>query len=211
VKGGRAGLARARLTLGLVPGHAHEPKREILMLLEALSKVAPDSEERLPVIHGLALNLVEAGFPEMARRVLLANERLYRRRRAGKLYALRRVWLEGKIAFSLGEMGAAEAKLNSARLAFERAGRDYYAALSSLDLALLYAWQERRGEAVWLVDGLVCTLCSRGIAQEAIPGLLLLKRACEDRRPANVLVAHIETIAVTVAELQRLSPRRASR
>jgi hypothetical protein len=210
VKGGQAGLARALLTSGLVPGHAHEPKRAILELLEALSKVAPESEERLPVIHALALNLAEAGFPEMARRVLLANERLYRRRRAGKLYALRRVWLEGKIAFSVGEMGAAEAKLNTARLAFEHAGRIYDAALSSLDLARVYARQERRGETAWLVEDLVRTLCSQEIAQEAIPGLLLLKRACEDRRPANVLVAHIETIAVTVAELQRLSPRRAA-
>jgi hypothetical protein len=191
--------------------HAHEPKRAILELLEALSKIEAESAQRLPVLHALALNLVESGYPEMARRVLEANPWLYRRRLAGKLNGLRLMWLEGKIALALGEMGSAEAKLNTARLAFEHVGRDYEAALSSLDLALVYAQQERRGETVWLVEDLVRTLRTRGVAEEATAGLLLLKRACQDRRPANVLLAHIETIAVTIAELQRLRPRRAAR
>ena len=200
-----------RLDEALVHGKAHPPKQAILMLLESLSQVEPESDERLAVIHALAINLVEAGFPEMARRVVDANERLYRRRRAGKLYALRRVWLEGKIAFALGEWGAAEAKLNTARLAFGHAGRGYEAALSGLDLAQVYARQQRHRETVWLVEDLVRTLRTRRVAREAIAALDLLKSACEKGQPPDILLAHIETIAVTIDELQRLRPRRARR
>jgi hypothetical protein len=183
--------------------HAQEPKRAILELLEALSKFETGSAQRLPVLHALALNLVESGFPEMARRVLEANPRLYRRRPADKLGGLQLMWLEGRIALALGEMGSAEAKLNTARLAFEHVGSGCEAALSALDLALVYALQERRDETIWLVEDLVRKLRRQGIAQEAIAGLLLLKRACQDRRPSGVLLAHIEMIAVTVAELLR--------
>jgi tetratricopeptide (TPR) repeat protein len=209
--GNKAGLARSLVRLGLVHGYANEPKRAILVLLEALSMIEPENEQRLPAIHGLALNLVEAGLPEKARRVLVANERLYRRRRAGKLNVLRLVWLEGKIAFALGEMGVAEAKLNTARFAFEHVDQSYDAALASLDLALVYARQERRSETVWLVEDLVRAFRSHGIAREAIASLLLLKKACEAGRPADVLLAQIETIAVTVAELQWSRPRQAAR
>jgi hypothetical protein len=188
-------------------GHAQEPKRAILELLEALSKIETESAQRLPVLHALALNLVESGYPEMARRVLEANPRLYRRRRAGKLNALRLTWLEGRIALALGEMSSAQAKLNTARLAFEHVGSGGEALLSALDLALVYSRQERRDETVWLVEDLIRMLRTRGIAQEAIAGLLLLKRACQDRRPADVLLAQIEMIAVTVAELLRFRSR----
>jgi hypothetical protein len=210
VRRDEAGLARALLTLGLADGQVRDPKRVVLRLLEALSKVDPESDERLPVIHALALNLVEAGFPEMARQVVDANERLYRRRRAGKIYTLRRVWLEGKIAFALGELGAAEAKLNTARLAFGHAGRGYDAALSALDLAQVYARQQRRSETVWLVEDLVRTLRARRVAGEAIAALGLLKRACEKSQPPKVLLAYIETIAAIIAELQRSRSRRAA-
>lgn len=195
--------------LVLLTDLAIEGKRAILELLEALSMIETWSAQRLPVLHALALNLAGSGYPEMARRVLEANPRLYSRRRAGKRNVLQLIWLEGRIALALGELGSAEAKLNTARLAFEHRGSGGDAALSALDLALVYARQERRDETVWLVEDLVRMLRTRGIAQEAIAGLLLLKRACQDRRPADILLAHIETIAVTVAELlrSRLSAR----
>lgn len=199
---------KAIALMKVIHRHAHEPKRAILALLEALSKIEAESAQRLPVLHALAFNLVESGYPEMARRVLEANPRLYCRRRAGKLNALHLVWLEGRIALALGEMGSAEAKLNTARLGFEHVGSGGEAALCALDLALVYARQERRDETVWLVEDLVRRLCTRGLAEEAIAGLLLLKRACQNRRPAGVLLAHIEMIAVTVAELLRSRSRR---
>ncbi len=207
--GDETGFARALVQLGLVLGYANEPKRAVLVLIDAVSALGPVSGQRLPAIHGLALNLVEAGLPEKARTVLAANQRLYRRKRAGKLNAIRLVWLEGKIAFSLGELGAAEAKLNTARQAFKHESQSYDAALASLDLALVYVHQERRSETLWLVDDMVRTFRSLSIAREAIASLLLLKKACESLRPADVLLGQIETIAATLKELQRSGPRRA--
>ena len=134
--GNKAGLARSLVRLGLVHGYANEPKRAIMVLVEALPMVGARERATVAGHPRSGAEPVEAGLPAKARSVLVANERLYRRRRAGKLNTLRLAWLEGKIAFALGELGVAEAKLNTARFAFEHVDQSYDAALASLDLAL---------------------------------------------------------------------------
>ena len=54
-----------------------------------------------------------------------------------------------------------------------------------------------------LVDEMIGTFRSLGIAREAIASLLLLRRTCEDGGAVpDVLAAQIRTIASLVAELQ---------
>ena len=116
---------------------------------------------------------------------------------------LRLHWLKGKIAHGLGELGRAEADFHVARLGFKRVEKDYDAALVSLDLALLYAKQGKRIATLRLVDEMIGTFRSLGIAREAIASLLLLRRTCEDGGAVpDVLAAQIRTIASLVAELQ---------
>jgi tetratricopeptide (TPR) repeat protein len=194
--------ARARVLIKLanIRSQANEPENAILVYLRALSLLDPGSEDRLAAVHGLAVNLVEAGHYGSAQHLLTSNRRLYRK--AGKLNQLRLIWLEGKLAFGVGELGKAEGKFNTARLAFLRVNQTFDSALVSLDLALLYIRQERRQELVWLVDQMLGTFRTLGIAREAIASLLLLRNSCEQKRPADVLRGQIESLARLLPELE---------
>jgi len=150
-------------------------------------------------MNALAVNLAGAGEFEAASAVLARSRRLYRR--SGKLNQYRLCWLEGKIAEGLGKSGSAEAKFNTARLAFARVGKHYDSALVSLDLGLVYARQERHSELIWLVDDMVRTFRALKIARELIASLMLLRKSCEKRFSRETLCVQIETIAATLTEL----------
>ena len=165
------------------------------------ARFAPGSSHLLASIHGLALNLVESGHPEVAQSLLNRHRRLYRR--SGRLNEYRLFWLEGKVAIGLQDYGKAEAKLNTARLAFLRVEKVGDAALVSLDLAWLYAKEGRRTEVAWLVDQMLRTFRALGIARESIASLLLLKKSCEQLRPIEALCGQIEALAKLMPELRQ--------
>jgi tetratricopeptide (TPR) repeat protein len=204
-QGNSVELGQTLVSRGLLAEYANEPELAIVYLVRGLRLIGPQNTEsgfRLAAVHSLVNNLIEAGHCEAARGLLEKNHRLYHR--AGKLNKLRLHWLKGKIAHGLGELGRAEADFHVARLGFKRVEKDYDAALVSLDLALLYARQGKRIATLRLVDEMIGTFRSLGIAREAIASLLLLRRTCEDSGAApDVLAAQIRTIASLVAELQR--------
>jgi tetratricopeptide (TPR) repeat protein len=196
-------LPSALIGLGLVYEQENEPEKAVLVILQALRLMVPDPENpRLLLLSGisaLAVNLAGAGEFEAARIVLASSRRLYRR--SGKLNQYRLCWLEGKIAEGLGKSGSAEAKFNTARLAFRRVGKHFDSALVSLDLGLVYARQERHQELIWLVDEMVRTFRALKIARELIASLILLRKSCEKRFSRETLCVQIETIAATLTEL----------
>jgi len=193
-------VERALLSLALVLSQSHEPERAVIAYLRALRRIAPDSPQLLASIHGLALNLAESGHGEVAQSVLNRYRRLYRR--SGRLNEYRLYWLEGKIALALQQYGRAEAKLHTARLAFFRVNKIYDAALVSLDLAWLYAKTGRRTEVAWLVEQMLSTFRTLGIARESIATLVLLKKSCEER-PLEALCGQIESLAKMMPELRQ--------
>jgi tetratricopeptide (TPR) repeat protein len=199
--GDGAGVERSLLSLAHVLTEGNEPERAVIAYLRALRQMAPDSSHLLASIHGLALNLVESDHPEVAQSVLNRHRRLYRR--SGRLNEYRLFWLEGKIAIGLREYGKAEAKLNTARLAFLHVDQTYDAALVSLDLAWIYAKEGRRSQVAWLVDQMLRTFRSLGIARESIASLLLLKKSCEQQRPIEALCGQIEALAKLMPELRQ--------
>jgi len=196
-------LLSALIGLGLVYEQENEPEKAVMVILQALRQIIPDPESPRPLllsgINALAVNLAGAGEFEAARAVLASSRRLYRR--SGKLNQYRLCWLEGKIEEGLGKSGSAEAKFNTARLAFARVGKHYDAALVSLDLGLVYARQERHTELIWLVDDMVRTFRALKIARELIASLTLLRKSCEKRFSRETLCVQIETIAATLTEL----------
>jgi len=200
-------LVRSLLSRALVFEEENEPEQAVGVLLEAMEYLDWYSPLRLPLWNILVDNLVGAGLYSPARRILRWTRRVYRR--AGKLNRYRLSWLEGRIAAGLGENGVAEAKLNTARLAFKHAGKDYDAARVGLDLALLLVRQERRQETAWLINDMLRSFRAKGIGREVLSALVLLKRSCEGRRSVEVLAVQIETITATVIELQRQRPRQA--
>jgi tetratricopeptide (TPR) repeat protein len=192
---------RVLVRMGLLRGYVGEPERGIIILLTALKSIPPDSPLRLPAIHGLALNLVDSHMPDAAEKLVKKYRRLYHR--AGKLNRIRLFWLEGKIAFGLGKHGTAEAKLNTARLAFAHEEQDYDAALVSLDLALVHLRCGRRKETVWLVNQMLSTFRRLGIAREVIASLIVLRKSLSADRSTDSIVAQVETISRVVSELGR--------
>jgi tetratricopeptide (TPR) repeat protein len=199
--GDSAGVERSLLNLSHVLTQANEPERAVIAYLRVLRQLSPDSTHLLTSVHGLTLNLVESGNPEVAQSVLHRYRRLYRR--SGRLNGYRLFWLEGKIAIGLQEFGKAEAKLNTARLAFLHVKKTYDAALVSLDLAWLYAKEGRRSQVAWLADQMLHTFRTLGIARESIASLLLLKKSCEQQRPIEALCGQIEALAKLMPELRQ--------
>ena len=201
--GDHESLLSALIDLGLVYEQENEPEKAVMVILQALKRLIPDPESpRLLLLSGiscLAVNLAGAGEFEAAKVALASSRRFFRR--AGKLNQFRLCWLEGKVAAGLGTNGSAEAKFNTARLAFRRVGKHYDSALVSLDLALLYAHQERHPELIWLVDDMVRTFRALKIARELIASLILLRKSCEKRFSSETLCVQIETIAATLTEL----------
>lgn len=190
--GDRGGLARALLTLACVRAREGEPERAVIVLLRAVAVTEPGGELHLPVIHELALNLCASGLPELARALVEANRHRYLK--AGKRMRPRLCWLDGKIALGTGEMGQAEACLNTARLAFLRQRKSLDSALVSLDLALVYLQQGRRQEVLWLVEQMLRTL--------QLASLAPLARGLRTKRPREVLIGQIETVAATLAGMK---------
>jgi tetratricopeptide (TPR) repeat protein len=195
------GVKSSLLTLAWVLTEGNEPDRAVIVYLRALRQIGPDSSHLLASIHGLALNLVASDNCDVAQSLVNRHRRLYKR--GGRLNEYRLLWLEGKIATGFQEYGKAEAKLNTARLAFLRVNKTYDAALVSLDLAWVYAKECRRREVAFLVDQMLRTFRALGIARESIASLLLLKKSCEQQRSIDALCGQIEALAKLIPELRR--------
>lgn len=193
-------LASILIKLGLVQTDDNEPSTAIFSFLRAMEVLEPGDPLVLAAVHGLGIALVEASMPEVAQALVASNRRLYRK--AGRLNEIRLFWLEGKIASALDQPGLAEAKLNTARLAFLRRDKFYDSALVSLDLALLYARQGRRQALLYLVEQMLATFRRLGIAREAIASLLLVKQSCQGGASLERLCGQIEAQVRILPEIE---------
>lgn len=192
-------LARILVRVGMTHAQCHEPKAAVLDYLRALEVIPAGHGLRLQAVHGLAVALVDAGFPEAAESIVASNRGLYRR--AGRLNSIRLTWLEGKIAFALDQPRRAEDRFTVARLAFFHKQQNFDAALVSLDLALLLARQGRVQELGFLVKTMLATFRRLGIFPEAMASLVVLKKACDAGASVERLCTHIEVLSQILPEL----------
>jgi tetratricopeptide (TPR) repeat protein len=151
----------------------------------------------LVVVHNLLFHLVEAGDIDKAERLLRQSRELYTAY-GGKMERLKVRWMDGRIAFRLGDQARAEEAFSEVRVAFEELSLPYDMALVSLELAAVWLAQGRTREIQDLLDETVTTFQARGIRREAIAALLMLREAIERERATAVL---LRTVA---SELQRL-------
>lgn len=114
------------------------------LLRRGCSLIEPRKEPRLVVYatHALLWFLSELGEHEEAKDTASRARHLYRERNDRSSLARLR-WLEGKVARSRGDVESAEEIFTDARVRLARAGLGYEAALASMDLAFLYAYQGR--------------------------------------------------------------------
>jgi tetratricopeptide (TPR) repeat protein len=190
---------RALLNLAHTFLQANEPERAVITYLRVLRCLGPGRANRLAVVHGLAYSLVGCGLYELANVLVQRYRGLYDR--SGKLNKLRMLWLEGKIAAGVCDYAKAEWKLHATRLGFLHVKKTYDAALVALDLAWVHARQGQRKQVVLLVEEMLRTFRSLGIARESLASLVLLKESCEERRSAEVLCGQIEILQRLLPEL----------
>ena len=172
--------ARTLLTLGAMYHHRQEPDKAIETTEAALVHLSPEVEPRLCLCgrHNLALFLVEEGRFDAAADLLQADAELYERF-ADPWTALRRVWLQGKIAFATGRLEEAERAFLEVRHGFIHQGNGYDAAMVSLDLALLYLKAGRTAEVKPLAAEMHTLFGAQEIHREAAAALLLFQEAAE--------------------------------
>jgi tetratricopeptide (TPR) repeat protein len=178
--GERTEAARPLLALGLMYYDRQEPGKAIETTEAALVHLSPEAQPHLYLCgrHNLALFLVEQGRFDAAADLLQADAELYERF-ADPWTALRRVWLQGKIAFATWRLEEAEQAFLEVRRGFILQGNGYDAAMVSLDLALLYLKEGRMGEVKPVAAEMHTLFGAQEIHREAAAALLLFQEAAE--------------------------------
>jgi len=171
---------------------AGEPERSIPFLYEALALIDHSREQRLLLSawHNLVNSLADSGRFMEAQKLLAKTRPLYRQFLQPAVQS-RLKWVEGKIACGLGQKEQAETLLLAARAGFLTEGTAYETALISLDLAALYAEQERTDELKRLAEEMLPIFSSRKIHREALAALAFWKQAVEAEKAGFDLVTKV--------------------
>ena len=140
----RACLSLVHLAIAHGEGH---PMRALSLLPEAQRRLDGAAEPRLllSVRHHLVQALISAGRLMEARGLLLKSRSLFRQFPDPWTQSHLR-WLRGQVALGFAEIPEAEADLLGARQGFLAQEARYEAGLVTLDLARLYAKQDRAAE-----------------------------------------------------------------
>lgn len=175
--GDRHRAGRTLVNMDNVLNREGKPEEGIPLLHHAIELIDPKQEPHLLLTakHNLIDDLIEAGRYMEAQRLLFQTRPLYRR--LDPLLRHRKLWIEGKIALGLAQPEKAESFYLEARAGFQEQGAAYEVALISLELAGLYAEQEKTTEIKKLADEMVPIFASRQIRREALAALTLWHQA----------------------------------
>ena len=99
----------------------------------------------------------------------------------GRVNGWKLLWSQGLISIGLGEWGSAEEAFTQAKRGFEEAGMGLHAAITSLELAVVWTHQCRYEETAAMVADAVEVFLSLGIQREALGAVLVLREAFERR------------------------------
>ncbi|HEX4959257.1 MAG TPA: helix-turn-helix domain-containing protein [Thermoanaerobaculia bacterium] len=117
-------------------------------------------------------------------------------------------WLQAKVAAGQGRAGEAIAKLEKVSGDFTERRLPYEAALSSLDLAVLWLQAGRNAEVALIAVGMKWIFEAKGIEREALAALRLFCDAAE-REAATVELAR--RVIADLEKAERASPSQAKR
>jgi tetratricopeptide (TPR) repeat protein len=168
------------VSLAAVHREEGEPSLAIPLLHEALRRIDGESEPKalLGARHELADSLAAAGRLMEARGILSRARLLYRRFPDGWTQSHLR-WLRGRIALGFAQRAEAEAELLGARSGFLALGSRYEAAMVLLDLAPLYARQERTAELKSLATEAAGAFAACGAVREIRAAMVFHRQAEE--------------------------------
>ncbi|HSF38497.1 MAG TPA: helix-turn-helix domain-containing protein [Thermoanaerobaculia bacterium] len=181
--------------------------------LSALDEAAPyiehSGEPRLlfGLLFNRADNLYHLGrYAEAAD--LLPEVRCLVVQQANELDLVRVLWLEARIHAGQGRAQQATAALEQVQRDFTSHKLPYDAALSSLDLALLWLEAGRSAEVRELALGMAWIFASKKIHREALAALTLFYEAARQETATVELTRHV---IATIEKVRRSAPRLAGR
>jgi hypothetical protein len=173
---GEAHLAgRALIKKGIASAYAERFEDAASLLQRGLGLIDPERDPKL-VTHGqyeLQHSLVDCSRFQEARQTLLKSS-LRQAFASDALNLLKLKWLEGKIHAGLRKHGQAEDSLCEVKAGFLTHGRDYEAALVSLELAGVYLRQRKGGEAETEAEEALDAFRSLKVGYEAFKAVLYL-------------------------------------
>lgn len=169
----------------------------------ALIDVKKDPFLKLTTYHNMALALARLGrLPEALELLPPARALATATSNHGMLLHLK--WVEGVIADRSNQISLAEVRYEETRDGFLDLGRAGEAATVSLDLAILYAKQQRSAEVVAMVAQVIPLFDALKIHPQALVSLTLLKQAL---RSEQISLRGLQRIRSLAEGLQN-SPRR---
>lgn len=171
---------RTLLIKAIYTHYSGKPEEAIRLNKQGLELIDRNRDTNLALfaVHNHLLFLVACGrFAEAKKSLFLHRPAL--RDIAGKVNALKLRWLEGQIAAGLKEWESAERALLEVRTGFEEAGLGFAAALSSLELALVWMRQDQYRETARMVFKTVEVFVALRIRREALGAMMVLRDSFE--------------------------------
>jgi tetratricopeptide (TPR) repeat protein len=194
-------LGRALLNKGHVNMWAGDLETALALLRQGLALVDPQRDPRLVVTahHNQAYVLNELGQPREALAIVGRTRQLYLEL-GDRLNLLHLEFLEGQIALALGRLEQAEGIFREVRRSFGEKGMAYDAALATLDLAQVYARQDRHTEMQVLAQEMLPIFQSRDLQREVIAALIMFQQAAERN---DVTLSLIQEVAGRLQKARR--------
>ena len=193
VSGDREQSARPLLTLGSMYYYRGDYLEAIQTIRTALALLPQETDPRFYLYcrYNLAFFLAEAGEYQAAAEELAAHRHLYRDF-PDEHTTLHRRWLEGRIAAGLGHLDEAEQAFLIVREGFIARGSGFDAAITSLELALLYIREGRTAAVRQLAEEMQPIFAAEDVHREAVAALLLFEEAA---RRDELTVESVEQLA----------------
>lgn len=190
--GHRHRAGRSLLNMENVHHHMGNPEAAIPLLYQSIELIDSEREPRLLLCarNNLIDDLAEAGrFGEA--QILYRQSRSLYRDFTDAWTQNRRKWVKGKIVHGLGQLQQAESLFLAAREGFVSEGIPYDTALVSLELATLYAEQERTADLKRLAEEMFPIFSSLKIHREALAALTFLQRAAQAEKASLQVVNQV--------------------
>jgi tetratricopeptide (TPR) repeat protein len=185
-------LGRTLLQKSMVCGEAGDGESEMKLLRRALDLIDPQADPRvfLSARHNLIVALHESGRSREAHALLFHSRPLFLKT-GDRMTLLRLRWVEGLVAFGLRRIEQAEVAFREVRETFNQLGLEYDAALASLDLAGVYAVQERTADLRLLAEETLAVFQAHNTHQEILAALLVFCDAARLDRAGLELVREV--------------------
>jgi tetratricopeptide (TPR) repeat protein len=183
--------ARVLVKLGVLYQRRGDLGAAVDVARAALNAVPPRGDFRLyfAALYNLATFLVDMGDTKEATKLLAENQEIFADV-SEPLHLIRITGLRGKIAAVAGDLAMAEEALLKTRDGFLACGNAfaYDAAIVSLDLALLYAKQDRTADLQSTVAAMIPIFEANELHREALAAVVLLQESLQREKKSQIVL-----------------------